>query len=91
MKNSLFARLLALILILVNFCWVVPIYAEVQPKDSYLNRISDWFATVGKSQEKKYLITNKRRRDRKIKKAKKKIEKNKREYFKLRESRQKQK
>ena len=39
-------------------------------KESFFNRISDWFATTGKSQEEKYLIKKNRRAARNIKKIK---------------------
>lgn len=74
-----------LMLVIMNLGWISPAYARVQTKkDTYINRISDWFATVGKSQDEKYIIKNKRRRDRKIKKAKKRIRRKKKEYFKNR-------
>lgn len=65
---------------IISFCIVVsvltamPAYAQTVPnKEPLLTKISDWFATAGKSQEEKYLIKAKRRRDRKIKKVQKEI------------------
>jgi len=46
--------------------------------ETTFNRITDWFATVGKSQEEKYRIKHERRTARKIIRAKKRIVKQKR-------------
>lgn len=43
------------------------------PKEPLFTRLSDWFATVGKTQEEKYIINKNRRAARKLKKAKKDI------------------
>ncbi|OGX33742.1 MAG: hypothetical protein A3C36_00560 [Omnitrophica WOR_2 bacterium RIFCSPHIGHO2_02_FULL_52_10] len=46
---------------------------KVGQKEPFLARLADWFATVGKPQEEKYLIQKNRRAARKLKKAKKDI------------------
>jgi hypothetical protein len=77
-----------LVTIIVLFCMVsaVPVYAGYGStayggtgKETFLNRASDWFATVGKPQEEKYRILHQRRTIRKIKNAKKKINAQKRD------------
>ena len=42
-------------------------------KEPFFSRVSDWFATVGKTQEEKYIINKNRRAARKLKKAQKDI------------------
>ena len=54
--------------------------------DTIFSRVSDWFATAGKTQKEKYLIKAQRRADRKIKKAKKAIARRKRALAKKRKA-----
>ena len=49
-------------------------------KLTVFNRFSDWFATVGKPQKEKYRIKLQRRTARKIKKAKKRIARQKKNF-----------
>ena len=51
-------------------------------KEPFLTRLSDWVATVGKTQEEKYLIKKNRRAARKLKKAKKDIARQKKQVSK---------
>ncbi len=74
-------------------------YSELETKRTYLQRASDWVATVGKSKKEKILIRSRRRAARKmantqkeIARKKKEIEKKKkkaRQQFKEREKRTK--
>jgi len=69
------------VVIIVFFMGVtVPVYAQYSStaygggkNETVLNRVSDWFATVGKTMEQKYIIKKNRRAARKIRKAKKAI------------------
>lgn len=75
--------------VILFFVCTVPVYAEYSSmayggtgNETFFNRTSDWFATLGKSQKEKYRIKHQRRTARKIKKAKKRIEKQKRNFAK---------
>ena len=57
-------------------------YSELEAGESYLERVSDWFATVGKSEEEKAVIKSQRRAVRKIKDAQKAIAQKKKEIIK---------
>ena len=48
-------------------------YSELGADDTYLDRVSDWFATVGKSREEKILIKSRRRSARKMENMQKEI------------------
>ena len=50
--------------------------------ETMLSRVSDWFATVGKSQDEKYIIKAQRRAERKKRKAMKAIAENKKKLAK---------
>ena len=54
-------------------------YSEVGADDSYLERVSDWFATAGKSRDEKILIKSRRRAARKIAATQKEIARKKKE------------
>jgi hypothetical protein len=54
-------------------------YSELDANDTYLERVSDWFATAGKSREEKTLIKSQRRAARKISNAQKSIAQKKKE------------
>jgi len=63
-----------------------PVYAQYSSgayggtkDETVFTRMGDWFATIGKTQEEKYLIKSRRRAVRKIRKANKLIEQRKRE------------
>ena len=84
-------KLLVAFITLLSLSLTLPVYAEYSSeayggvgKETFLTRTSDWFATLGKSQEEKYRIKHERRTARKIKKAKKRIEKQKRDFAKKR-------
>ena len=53
---------------------------------TFFSRTSDWFATLGKSQKEKYRIKHERWAARKIKKAKKRINKQKRDFARQRKA-----
>jgi len=77
---------LAVTIFIILFTYsAMPVYAQAQggvSSDSIFNRMADWFATVGKSQEEKYRIKHERRTARKINKVKKRIAKQKRDIAK---------
>lgn len=54
-------------------------YSELGTDDTYLERVSDWFATAGKSREEKILILSQRRANRKMADTQKKITRKKKE------------
>lgn len=54
-------------------------YSELDADDTYLDRVSDWFATVGKSREERILIKSRRRAARKMADTQKKIARKKKE------------
>jgi len=56
-------------------------YGEYDKK-SFTEKISDWYATLGVSEKRKRQVLNRRRAQRKIKKAKKATERRKREILK---------
>ena len=57
--------------------------------ESFLTRTSDWFATLGMSQEEKYIALKERRAARKIKKAQKAIEQRQKEIARKRKANKK--
>ncbi len=57
-------------------------YSELGADDSYMDRVSDWFATAGKSYEEKVLIKSRRRAARKKKENRKAITRKKKEIAK---------
>ena len=57
-------------------------YSELGADDSYLDRVSDWFATAGKSHEEKALIKSRRRAMRKRADSQKAIARKKKEIAK---------
>lgn len=65
-------------------------YEELDAGRSYFQRMSDWFATVGKSREEKALIKSRRRTTRKINNAKKAIARKKKEIAKKKRQLKKQ-
>ena len=79
-----------LILLLINFALPVRAqqgytsgaYSEQVDNRSYFQRMSDWFATSGKSREEKALIKVRRRTARKIANARKTIARKKKEIAK---------
>jgi len=74
-------KIFILVLTFVFVASTMPIYAQAYGevyKDTTFNRLTDWFATVGKSQEEKYRIKHERRTARMIYRAKKRINKQKR-------------
>jgi len=81
-------KLLVLLLTLLFMASTMPVYAQFTTRntgaknETIYNRMTDWFATVGKSQEEKYRIMHQRRTTRKINKAKKRIAKQKRDIAK---------
>ena len=78
-------KLLALFFTLLFMMSTTPIYAQAYggaSNETTLNRMADWFATIGKSQEEKYRIKHERRTARKIDRAKKRIAKQKRDIAK---------
>jgi len=84
-------KLLTLFLALLFFTSTIPVYAQYSSKAyggnkdvTTFNRVTDWFATVGKSQEEKYRIKHERKTARKISRAKKRIAKRKRDFAKKR-------
>ena len=86
-------KLLTLFLALLFITSTMPVYGQYSSQayggnkdETTFNRITDWFATVGKSQEEKYLIKHKRRTARKISRAKKRIAKQKRDFAKKRKA-----
>ncbi len=81
---------ISFLVVLFVIC-AVPVCADYSSRayggtgdETFMSRTSDWFATLGKTQEEKYRIKTKRRAARKIKKAKKAIEKRKKELAKKR-------
>ena len=60
-------------------------YSELNTERTYLERVSDWFATVGKSNEEKALIMSRRRAGRKIADAQKAIARKKKEIEKTKQ------
>ncbi|HQP10249.1 MAG TPA: hypothetical protein PKV41_02555 [Candidatus Omnitrophota bacterium] len=54
-------------------------YSEVGASDTSVERVSDWLATLGKTEEEKILIKSRRRVARKIKKAQASIARKKKE------------
>ena len=58
-------------------------YSELGADDTYLERVSDWFATNGKSREEKILIKSRRRAARKMAKTQKDIARKKKEIERL--------
>ncbi|MCK5013972.1 MAG: hypothetical protein KAS66_09140 [Candidatus Omnitrophica bacterium] len=54
-------------------------YSELDANGTYLERVSDWFATVGKSKEEKAVIKSQRRAARKINNAQRLIARKKKE------------
>jgi hypothetical protein len=54
-------------------------YSELDAGDTYLDRLSDWFATVGKSREEKAIIKSRRRAVRRIKDTQKSVARKKKE------------
>jgi len=86
-------KLLTLFLVLLFITSTIPVYAQYSSKayegnkdETTFNRITDWFATVGKPQEEKYRIKHERRTARKISRAKKRIAKQKRDFAKKRKA-----
>ncbi len=57
-------------------------YSEIGADDTYLDRMSDWFATAGKSRDEKILIKSRRRRERKMANHRKAIARKKKEIAK---------
>jgi len=49
------------------------------PKEPFMTRMADWFATAGKTQEEKYITLKNRRAARRIKNAKREIARKKRQ------------
>ncbi len=88
MKKSVAGSILALLLISSTFPayaqqgYSTGAYSEQIDKKSYLQRISDWFATSGKTREEKALIRVQRRTARKITNARKIIAQKKKEIAK---------
>jgi hypothetical protein len=81
------------VLIILFVSLAIPTYAQYSStayggadNETMLNKISDWFATVGKPEEEKYRIKAQRRGERKIKKAKKDIARKKKALAKKREA-----
>jgi len=54
-------------------------YSELGADETYLERVSDWFAITGKSREEKILIKSRRRAARKMAKTQKDIARKKKE------------
>ena len=54
-------------------------YSELSAERTYLQRVSDWFATVGKTQEEKAVILSQRQAKRNIVNKQKMIERKKKE------------
>lgn len=81
-------KLLVLFFALLFVTSAMPVYAQFTTrntgakKETVYNRMTDWFATAGKSQEEKYRIMHQRRTVRRIEKAKKRIAKQKRAFAK---------
>ena len=65
-------------------------YSELGNNDSFFDRLSDWFATVGKSGEEKAVIKSQRRAIRKIKDAQKMTEQKKKTILKAKKKFQKE-
>jgi len=86
-------KLWVLFLVFLFLTSTIPVYAGYSSTayggasdSTFFSRTSDWFATLGKSQEEKYRIKHERWAARKIKKAKKRINKQKREFAKKRKA-----
>jgi len=82
-------KLLTLLLTLLFMASTISVDAQYSSKayggdkdETTFNRVTDWFATVGKSQKEKYRIKHERRTARKISRAKKRIAKRKRDIIK---------
>ena len=57
-------------------------YSELNRNDSFFDRLSDWFATTGKSREERIIIKSRRRTARRMNDARKSIVRKKREIMK---------
>ena len=57
-------------------------YSELGAEETYLERMSDWFATVGKSKEEEAIIKSRRRTARKMNKIQRTIAQKKKEIAK---------